>query len=90
MEFKEILQRYHISPLRFDDGVELSERDYFDLAVILQKYYLAKKMTGSTRIPKIPDNLVEKTQKNFKRSLLPMEVENIMDMLMEQTGGNVL
>ena len=43
MNFKEILQRYHVSPLQYDDGVELQESDYVDLYVVLMKYYFIRK-----------------------------------------------
>lgn len=90
MNVKEILQRYHVSPLQYDDGVELQESDYVDLYVLLMKYYFVKQRLGSGRVPKIPDNLINKVESHCKRSLLPITEEDCLDILMEQTGGKVL
>ena len=91
MDFKETLQRYHISPLQYDDGTELNEKDYNELATVLLKYYYAKQLLGSCfKMPKIPDTLMKRANQHIKRSLLEVDLESIMDVLMEQTGGNVL
>lgn len=83
MDFKEILKRYHISPLKYDDGSELNEQDYSQLYLILQKYYFAKVECGITRVPQIPDYLKTKVASLKKRSLLDVTLEDIMDILME-------
>lgn len=91
MDFKETLQRYHISPLQYDDGTELNEKDYNELATVLLKYYYAKQLMGNSfKMPKIPDNLMKRANQHIKRSLLEVDLESIMDVLMEQNGGNVL
>lgn len=90
MEFKEILQRYHISPLQYQDGVELNESDYFNLAELLLKYYYSKNIMGCTKIPKITDVLKKRVTNHCQRSLLGFELEDLMDILTEQTGGNIL
>lgn len=90
MEFKEVLQRYHISPLKYDDDTLLTESDYFDLANILLRYYYSKKIMGCQKLPKITDNLIKKVDNHCKRSLLGIDLESLMDILMEQNGGNVL
>jgi len=90
MDFRETLKRYHISPLQYDDGVELNEIDYNSLFVILQKYFFAKNMLDSSRVPQIPDNLKHKAEVRCKKALLAPDLEDLMDILMEQEGGNVL
>jgi len=91
MDFKETLQRYHISPLQYDDGVELQEKDYYELATVLLKYYYSKQLMGNTcKIPKIPEPLAKRANQHIKRSLLDVDLESIMDVLMEQTGGKVI
>ena len=90
MDFREVLRRYHISPLQYDDGVLLDEKDYYDLAVLLMKYYYSKQKLGcNSRIPKIPEALQKKVENHMKRSLFEVDIESIMDVLMEQ-GGNVI
>lgn len=90
MEFKGILQRYHISPLKYDDDSELAESDYYDLAGLLLRYYYAKNILGCQKIPRINDNIIKRVQNHLKRSLFENDVETLMDILTEQTGGNVL
>lgn len=91
MNFKETLQRYHISPLRYGDGVELEEKDYFSLATMLMKYFYGRQLlSDSTKVPKIPEVLAKRCSDHVKRSLLDVDLESIMDILMEQEGGSVL
>lgn len=89
-EFKELLQRYHISPLQYQDGTELNESDYFNLAEMLLKYYYSRNIMNCTKIPKISDNLRKKVTSHCQRSLLGFELEDLMDILMEQNGGMVI
>ena len=90
MEFREILKRYHVSPLKYDDDVELSESDYNSLFNILSKYYAAKEYLGC-RVPKIDVNTVRNKIENYcKRAVIPPTVEEIMDILMNQNKGAVL
>lgn len=84
------MQRYHISPLKYDDGTELEEKDYFNLGTVLLKYYYGKQLLQDTRVPRIPDGLAKKAADHMKRSLLGVDFEGIMDILMEQQGGIVL
>lgn len=90
MQFREILQRYHISPLKYDDGTELGEKDYCSLFVILQKYFLSRKIIGQEKVFASMDKLIKKAEQSYERSLLPLEVEDVMDILMEQTAENVV
>ena len=90
MEFKEILQRYHISPLMYEDGTKLTESDYFDLANMLLRYYYSKSLMDSQKLPRINDTLINRVKNYCNRSLLGIDLECLMDILMEQTGGNVL
>lgn len=90
MEFRDILQRYHISPLKYEDDSELAESDYYDLAGLLLRYYYAKNIVGCQKIPRINDTLIKRVQDHCKRSLLGVDIESLMDILTEQKGGNVL
>ena len=90
MEFKEILQRYHISPLQYQDGTVLTESDYFDLANLLLRYYYSKSLMDCQKLPKINGTLIKRAQDHCKRCLLGIDLESLMDILTEQKGGNVL
>lgn len=90
MYFKEILQRYHISPLKYDDGVELEERDYVNLFTILSKYFTIKQKVEGGNLPVIKEQLIAKVESTIKNSLVPFEPEELMDILMEQTIKEVL
>jgi GH15 family glucan-1,4-alpha-glucosidase len=89
MEFKDILRRYHISPLQYDDGVELNESDYNSLYQILTKYYTVNSYLNK-RVPKMDVTINKKIETYMKRSLIPPETEEIMDVLMEQVDSKVL
>lgn len=87
MNFKETLQRYHVSPLQYSDGKELEEKDYFVLGTILLKYYYVRKtLQEGTKVPKIPEAVLRKCDDYVKRSLIGADAESLMDMLMEQGG----
>ena len=88
MKFTEFLQRYHISPLRYEDGTVLEEKDYRDFFMLLVKY------DAVTRgFPSVGD-LLDETEKKVdfvrRNGLLPMEDAEILDMLMEQDSNPVL
>lgn len=89
MEFKDILRRYHISPLQYDDGVELNESDYNSLYQILTKYYTVNSYLNK-RVPKTDVTINKKIEAYMKLSLIPPETEEIMDVLMEQTDSKIL
>ena len=89
MEFKDILRRYHISPLQYDDGVELNESDYNTLYQILTKYYMVNSHLNK-RVPKVDSTIDKKIENYLTRSLIPLETEEIMDILMEQTDSKVI
>ena len=86
MTFKGMLKRYHISPLQYQDGVELEEKDYNDLYKMMLRYYAVRKLTEDYEPPKIDKTLVEKMNKNFKSSLIPFEPEELFDILMIKKG----
>ena len=91
MCFKDILKRYHISPLKYDDNEELSERDYFSLYTILQKYYTIKALNDDKfKIPSVDEVLVQKVIKDKNKSLIPLTDEEQMDILMKQVIKEVL
>ena len=88
MTFKEILMRYHISPLQYQDGKELEERDYLDLFRIMLKYYAIRNVTEKFDIPKVDGNLMKRVIKNYETSLIPFEPEELLDILMQKKGEN--
>ena len=89
MEFKEILQKYHVEPLHYADGSELTESDYGYFYLILQKYYFAKKILKQPRIPSISEALKNKVIKLKNEALWEPSVEDLFDVLMDQ-GGKVI
>ena len=84
--FKDILKRYHISPLQYNDGVEVEEKDYNDLYKMLIRYYAVRKLTENYEPPKIDKTLLDKMNKNFESSLIPFEPEELFDILMSKKG----
>ena len=73
MQFKDVLKRYHISPLQYEDNTELNERDYYSLFVFLQKYYTIKALTDNKfKMPVVDDVSVQKVIKSMEKSLLPL------------------
>lgn len=89
MTFKEILMRYHISPLQYQDGKELEERDYLDMFRMLLKYYNIRNVTEGFDIPKVDAMLMKRVVKNYETSLIPFEPEELMDILMQKKGEMV-
>lgn len=90
MNFKETLQRYHISPLQYANGEALNEKDYVELYLILTKYFTAQNIVFNSKVPEVNNNLLEKVASNYKRSLIKPDVEDVMDALMEQKGELVI
>ena len=86
MTFKDMLKRYHISPLQYQDGVELEEKDYNDLYKMMLRYYAVRKLTENYEAPKIDKTLVDKMNKSFESSLIPFEPEELFDILMIKKG----
>lgn len=90
MQFKDVLMSYHVSPLMYDDGVLLDERDYNDLFMLLLKYYTAKYYTDGSKIPSIPDGLIDKVKRNIKNSLIPFTDKELLDILTEQNRKEII
>ena len=90
MNFKETLERYHVSPLKYSDGTELNEKDYKDLYILLLKYFTAQRIVSKNKMPEINSEIVSKAEQNYSRALIKQNFEDIMDCLMEQKGGLVL
>lgn len=85
MCFKEILKRYHISPLKYEDNVELGERDYFSLFTVLQKYYTIKALNDEKfKMPFVDESLIKKVIKDKGKSFIPLSDEEQMDIIMQQ------
>ena len=90
MEFKDCLRRYHVAPLRYDDGKELSEGDYKLLFVFLKKYYAARFRSEGLPVPEIPAGLEAKAEKAANAALFPLSIEDFMDIYTNQQGGCAL
>lgn len=91
MDIKETLERYHISPLRYEDGTELSEKDYISLFEFMTKYFYAKNaLSENKKSYSIPENLINQVDRLKKFALIPPVFEDVMDILMKQTGGQVI
>ena len=78
MKFKEILRRYHISPLLYDDKTELEEKDYRDLYKLLTKYYYIRGELFS-----VDEKQIKKMEFRMRNSLIPLEPEEQLDVLMD-------
>lgn len=85
MKFTDVLQRYHIAPLKYDDDKILDEKDYFELSKILHKYVFMKNKFDNNFLDfEVNENLVKKVEHTLKNSLMDLSEEDIMDILMEQ------
>lgn len=84
MKFTDVLERYHISPLKYDDDTVLNEKDYLNLFQILLKYILVKNCMGEKIDTTINESLIKKMESAFKRALIPFSDFELLDILMEQ------
>lgn len=83
MKFTDVLKRYHISPLKYDDDRLLVEKDYFDLFKFLMKYFTMK--MSYDEVHKLFEELSRKKEFTLKNLLLEISEEEMMDIL---TGQN--
>lgn len=90
MKFEDVLKRYHISPLQYEDGTLLRENDYIDLLKILNKYAYVKSKTGTDFKFLVPATLMKKIEFAEKNTLIPISEEDMMDILMEQNSNSVI
>lgn len=90
MSFTDVLTRYHISPLMYEDGSLLRENDYVDLLRILTKYAYMKERKGVVISNDIKELLINKINYAEKNSLIPPSEEDIMDILLEQKSESVI
>lgn len=90
MKFSEVLQRYHISPLSYIDGMALAERDYFELFKIYSKYIEMKRRFGKPIKYEIEKSVLNKVDYLTKNSIIELEEGDVMDVLMELNDKCVL
>ena len=84
MKFNDVLKRYHISPLKYDDEKPLNDNDYINLAKILTRFIAMKNETGTEINVSIPQSTLNKIGFVKKNTLIPISEEDLMDILMEQ------
>ena len=90
MRFVDVLRRYHISPLKYDDDVLLQEKDYIDLLKILVKYAVMKSEFGTQVNFQVEPRLLRKVESLKKNSIIEPEEVDVMDCLMETSESLVL
>ena len=90
MKFVDVLRRYHISPLKYDDDVLLQEKDYMCLLKMLVKYAEMKKQFGPGINYEVDPRLFRKVEALKKNALFEPEEADVMDCLMEQTDSSVV
>ena len=90
MKFTDCLKRYHISPLNYNDGTELDERDYLELYKMLHRYFEMKELLLIKEKWQIDEYILDKIRATIKNSLIPMEEQDVMDILMEQKTNIVI
>ncbi len=88
MKFTDVLKRYHISPLKYEDDRMLVEKDYIDLFKILTKYFVMK--FSYEDIKKMFDELNKKKEFVLKNILLDLSEEELIDILMGQNTSVVI
>ena len=90
MIFNDVLRLYHISPLHYDDGSELSEKDYVSLFNILSKYFLMKKYFKDDVLKNHLEDINKKIEFLQKNSLIAITEEEVMNILMDMDEKLVL
>ena len=76
MRFRNILRRYGISPLRYEDNKELDEKDYKDLYILLTKYFYIQ---GNAY--ELEPELVSKLKNKISLAVIPLTDEEKLDIL---------
>ena len=89
MNFQDVLKRYHISPLKYEDNVLLNEKDYKDLYKMLTRYFVIKGVSWNFLIQETND-LQKKVERIFNNTLIPFTEEEMMDILTDQYEEAVL
>lgn len=92
MKFEDLLIRYHISPLSYDDGSPLSDKDYCDLFSLLLKWLMVKNKTTdvSNLISENDKKLIKKFEFSFRNSLYPLDDTELLDIINGQDSRNVV
>lgn len=88
MKFTDVLKRYHIAPLKYDDNRILVEKDYLDLFKILMKYFVMK--FSFEDMKSMFDELSKKKEFTLKNMLLNLSEEEMIDILMGQNSNIVV
>lgn len=88
MKFADVLKRYHVSPLKYEDDRILVEKDYMDLFKMLMKYFVMKSSYDDMK--KILDELSKKKEFTSKNILLELSEEEMIDVLMGQNTSIVV
>lgn len=88
MKFVDVLKRYHVSPLKYEDDRILVEKDYMDLFKMLMKYFVMKSSYDDMK--KILDELSKKKEFTLKNILLELSEEEMIDVLMGQNTSIVV
>ena len=88
MKFTDVLKRYHVSPLKYEDDRILVEKDYVDLFKMLMKYFVMK--SSYEDMKKIFDELSKKKEFTLKNILLELSEEEMIDVLMGQNTSIVV
>lgn len=94
MDFKNILRRYHVSPLQYEDGVELDEKDYHILFNMYERYQCITLVLNNEPISEYYQlkfgELIAKVKSIQLNSIFPLTNEEIIDIIMEQNDSEVL
>lgn len=88
MKFTDVLKRYHIAPLKYDDNRILVEKDYLDFFKILMKYFVMK--FSFEDMKSMFDELSKKKEFTLKNMLLNLSEEEMIDILMGQNSNIVV
>lgn len=89
MKFIDVLRRYHISPLAYGDGSLLEEKDYMHLFKFLNCYMIMKGNFDISSLDKCNKQILERIKSLKKRLLIPLEEEEVMDIVMKQEYGEI-
>ena len=82
MKFVDFLRRYHIAPLKYDDGRVLVEKDYFDFYSILSKYFKMKELVNKEKVNPVNEDAVKSVGFSIRNSLISPDEVDVMDKLM--------
>ena len=80
MEFNDVLMRYGISPLRYEDGKVLTEKEY---AMLFRMWMNYRFCVADEKIFTPDKERMKRVMQSEKKMLFPLEETDKIDMMMK-------